>query len=132
MEAGNDGRAQTFPRLLKPSLAFSRLLSGDLSLFFGGLEGLLGPPKMVDGSLMAAMEREVEQARSRRPFTPSTRLVAIARCRGWFLFYFEHTGRRRGARALRQGTISVGEGAPQGEEGLQGLRSTIIAIARSS
>jgi hypothetical protein len=36
--------------------------------------------------LMAAMEREVEQARSRRPFTPSTRLVAIARCRGWFLF----------------------------------------------
>ena len=36
--------------------------------------------------LMAAMEREVEQARSRRPFTPSTRLVAIARCRGWFIF----------------------------------------------
>ena len=36
--------------------------------------------------LMAAMEREVEQARSRRPFTPSTRLVAIARCRGWSLF----------------------------------------------
>ena len=28
--------------------------------------------------LMAAMEREVEQARSRRPFTPSTRLVAIS------------------------------------------------------
>ena len=38
--------------------------------------------------LMAAMEREVEQARSRRPFTPSTRLVSISRCRGWFLFRF--------------------------------------------
>ena len=38
--------------------------------------------------LMAAMEREVEQARSRRPFTPSTRLVSIRRGRGWFLFRF--------------------------------------------
>ena len=26
--------------------------------------------------------------RSRRPFTPSMRLVSIARCRGWFLFRF--------------------------------------------
>ena len=84
--------------------------------------------------LMAAMEREVEQARSRRPFTPSTRLVAIARCRGWFIFLFSmlRAGRRRGARALRQGAISVGEGAPQGEEGLQSFWPTINAIERSS
>ena len=35
--------------------------------------------------LMAAMEREVEQARPRRPVTPSTRLVS---CCGSFLFRF--------------------------------------------
>ena len=38
--------------------------------------------------LMAAMEREVEQARPRRPFTPSTRLVAISLPCEWFLFRF--------------------------------------------
>ena len=31
---------------------------GSLSLFYGGLESLLGPPKMLHGSLLAAMEGE--------------------------------------------------------------------------
>ena len=31
---------------------------GSLSLFYGGLESLLGPPKMVNGSLFVSMEQE--------------------------------------------------------------------------
>ena len=31
---------------------------GALSLFYGGLESLIGPPQMIDGSLIKSMEQE--------------------------------------------------------------------------
>jgi hypothetical protein len=43
---------------------------GSLSLFYGGLESLIGPPKMINGSLLQSMAREHQgEADSKIPFS---------------------------------------------------------------
>eukprot|EP00966_Prymnesium_polylepis_P043740 1013686-Prymnesium_polylepis.2 len=48
---------------------------GNLALFYGGLESLIGPPQMVDGSLIKSME----QARGARVAAHSWRRRVAAR-----------------------------------------------------
>ena len=52
---------------------------GSLDLFFGGLEGIIGPPQMVHGSLRTAMEFDHCQAKdSRKPFEASNGLKSTS------------------------------------------------------
>ena len=83
--------------------------------------------------LMAAMEREVEQARSGVPSRHRRDSWPSHFHESGFFFDFEYTGRRRGARALRQGAISPREGAAQGAFAASAIpHRRAIDAARSS
>ena len=52
---------------------------GSLSLFYGGLESLLGPPKMVNGSLENGMAREHQgEADSKIGFSTSNGVTTVS------------------------------------------------------
>ena len=59
---------------------------GSLSLFYGGLESLLGPPKMVKGSLLASMASEPQNEAADVHASINTLLqrpLAGRRAQGW-------------------------------------------------
>ena len=57
---------------------------GSLSTFFSGLEGLIGPPKMIEGSLMQAMRFEhCRQNDSAVPFNTSNGMEGVTSEKEW-------------------------------------------------
>ena len=56
---------------------------GSLSLFYGGLESLLGPPKMVRGSLLNAMEGEHTTEKDSFVSFPTTNGVTTQSATEW-------------------------------------------------
>ena len=53
---------------------------GALSLFYGGLESLIGPPQMIDGSLIKSMEQEhCSRADSFLRFVSSNGITSISK-----------------------------------------------------
>ena len=66
---------------------------GSLSLFYGGLESLLGPPKMFKGSLISMMENEhTAQEDSTTPFETSNGATSTSAVE-WEIIYCPKTGK---------------------------------------
>ena len=52
---------------------------GSLELFYGGLEGLIGPPILTEGRILTTMEREhCSEADAEVPFTSSNGMQTIS------------------------------------------------------